>query len=107
LLNGSKAALGREAIYFHYPHYHHINTMGPAGAVRMGDYKLIEVFETDKVELYNLRDDLSEQNDLAKQKPELAAKMKKMLLDWRRHSGAAMTQINPEYKQVENSAKKP
>ena len=97
LFNGKKATLGREAIYFHYPHYHHINTMGPAGAVRMGDYKLIEVYESGKVELYNLREDIGEQNDLAEQKPKLAARMKKMLHTWRKKSGAKMTSVNSQY----------
>ena len=97
LFNGKKATLGREAIYFHYPHYHHINTMGPAGAVRMGEYKLIEVYESGKVELYNLREDIGEQNDLAEQKPKLAARMKKMLHTWRKKSGAKMTSVNSQY----------
>lgn len=97
LLSGKKATLGREAIYFHYPHYHHINTMGPAGAVRMGDYKLIEVYESGEVELYNLREDIGEQKNLASQKPELMAKMKKMLQVWRKQSGSKMTTLNPRY----------
>ena len=84
--------------YFPYTHYHHINTMGPAGTVRMGDYKLVEVFETGKVELYNLSDDLGETNDLAASMPELTAKLTKMLHDWRNHSGAVMTTENPNYK---------
>ena len=97
LLDGGEQSLDREAIYFHYPHYHHINTMGPAGAVRAGDYKLIEVFETGKVELYNLREDIGESKDLAQQKPQLTAKLTKMLHDWRKQSGALMTTPNPEY----------
>ena len=97
LLDGGKVSLDREAIYFHYPHYHHINTMGPAGAVRAGDYKLIEVYETGKVELYNLREDIGESKDLAQQKPQLTAKLTKMLHDWRKQSGALMTTPNPEY----------
>jgi arylsulfatase A-like enzyme len=109
LLSGKKATLGRDAIYFHYPHYHHINTMGPAGAVRMGDYKLIEVYETGKLELYNLREDIGEQNDLAKEKPALVAKLKKMLHDWREATGSKMTTPNPGYDKANdwrNKAKK-
>ena len=97
LLDGGEQSLDREAIYFHYPHYHHINTMGPAGAVRAGDYKLIEVFETGKVELYNLREDIGESKNLAQQNPQLTAKLTKMLHDWRKQSGALMTTPNPEY----------
>ena len=107
LFNGKKATLGRKAIYFHYPHYHHINTMGPAGAVRVGDYKLIEIFETGKVELYNLREDIGEQVDLAGEKPALVAKLSKMLHDWRKESGSQMTAKNPKYQKANDWRKKP
>ncbi|MDF7827014.1 sulfatase-like hydrolase/transferase, partial [Pontiellaceae bacterium B12227] len=94
LLSGETESLDREALYFHYPHYHHINTMGPAGAVRMGDYKLVEVFETGDIELYNLRDDISEHNNLAAKMPELASRMKKMLHEWRKETKSSMTVLN-------------
>jgi arylsulfatase A-like enzyme len=97
LASGEKQSLARNAIYFHYPHYHPINTMGPAGAVRMGDYKLIEVYETGAVELYNLKDDIGEQRDLSAEMPELTARMKKKLHDWRTESGSKMTTLNPDY----------
>jgi arylsulfatase A len=97
LLIGKKESLDREAIYFHYPHYHHINTMGPAGAVRRGDFKLVEVFETGKVELYNLRDDIGEQHDLATEMPELAEELTRLLHDWREMSGAVMPVAHPDY----------
>lgn len=101
LAGGEKEPLDREAIYFHYPHYHHINTMGPAGAVRVGDFKLIEVYESGKVELYNLREDLGEQHDLAAAMPEKAARLKAMLHQWREETGALMPSQNPGYR-VEN-----
>ena len=106
LFRGQSKKLDREAIYFHYPHYHHINTMGPAGAVRMGDYKLVEIFETDEIELYNLRDDIGETKDLAAELPELAERMKKMLHDWRKESGAVMPATNPGYSEEEDYRKK-
>lgn len=97
LVSGKKETLEREAIYFHYPHYHHINTMGPAGAVRMGDFKLVEVYETGKIELYNLADDLGETRNLAESMPERTARMKKMLDDWRVESGSKTAVPNPDY----------
>lgn len=97
LLEGSASSTGREAIYFHLPHYHHINTMGPCGAVRAGDYKLVEAYETGKAELYNLRDDIGETRDLSSEQPELAAKLRKMLHDWRDATGSRTVQPNPEY----------
>jgi len=97
LLKRKANGLDREAVYFHYPHYHHINSMGPSGAVRMGDYKLVERFENMQVELFNLRDDIGEQKDLSEAMPELTAKMTKMLHDWRKKSGARMPTLNPNY----------
>jgi arylsulfatase A-like enzyme len=90
--------LNREALFFHYPHYHHINTMGPSGAVRMGDYKLVERYETGSTELYNLREDVGERRDLAGEKPALTARMTRMLHDWREASGSAMPVLNPGWK---------
>ena len=97
LLEGATTKLDREAIFFHIPHYHPINTMGPSGAVRAGDYKLIEVFETGKKELYNLKQDIGETKDLSEEKPELVEKLSKMLEDWRTSSGSQMATMNPDY----------
>ena len=97
LASGDQESLDREAIYFHYPHYHPINTMGPGGAVRMGDYKLVEVYETGNIELYNLNEDIGEQKDLSAEMPERAARMKKMLHDWIVESGSQRPVSNPDY----------
>jgi len=97
LLTGEAESLGREAVYFHYPHYHHINSMGPAGAVRMGDWKLVERYENMKVELFNLREDIGEQHNLSQSKPKLTAKLRKMLHNWRKDSGSRMPTANPNY----------
>src|SRR5262249_30634724 len=62
-------AFHREAIYWHYPHYS--NQGGkPGGAVRQGDFKLIEWYEDGKLELFNLKDDIGEHHDLAARMPE-------------------------------------
>jgi len=91
LLKGG-SRLKRKAIYFHYPNYawHGANRLG--GAIREGDYKLIERYEDDSVELFNLAEDLSEKNDLAKQMPKEAAELKQKLdADaWLRECGAKM-----------------
>jgi len=71
----------RRAIYWHYPHYHGSGSK-PSGAIRAGDYKLIEWYEDNSVELYNLKDDLGEKNDLAAKMPEKAAELRKMLHRW-------------------------
>jgi len=69
------------ALFWHYPHYHG-STWKPGAAIRDGDWKLVQFYEYDKVELYNLKDDIGESNDLSKSNPEktaeLLAKLKAM-----------------------------
>ena len=71
--------------------------MGPSGAIRAGDHKLIEVFETGKAELYNLKDDIGETHNLAAKNPELVAKLKKMLQSWRELTGSKPATPNADY----------
>jgi len=97
LMRGEQAQLDREALYFHYPHYHPINSKGPSGAIRMGDYKLHESFETGQTELYNLRTDPGETHDLSAEQPERARDMLERLHAWQRETGAAMPVENPAY----------
>ena len=89
LLTG-KGAMKRDAIFWHYPNFafHRDNRLG--SAVRMGDYKLLEFFEDDAVELYNLREDLGEQKNLARQDPDRAGRMRERLHRWRKENGAKM-----------------
>jgi hypothetical protein len=93
LLTGS-GAVEREAIYWHYPHY---SPQGgtPSGAVRVGSWKLIEFFEDDSLELYNLADDPGEENDLAEEAPDKARELYQMLVSWRKRMDAKMPSPNP------------
>ncbi len=84
-----KGKLEREAIYWHYPHYHGSGSK-PSGAVRAGDYKLIEWYEDNSVELYNLKNDIGEKNDLAAKMPEKAAELQRMLHRWLRQTKATV-----------------
>jgi len=86
--------LGREAIYFHYPHYHHST---PAGAIRAGRWKLIEFFDDGALELYDLQEDLGETANLAAKMPQKAEELRAKLAAWRRSVGAAMPSVNPEH----------
>ena len=56
LLQAPASAFFSRPLYFHYPHYY--PTTSPVSAVRSGDWKLLEYFEEDRLELYNLSDDL-------------------------------------------------
>jgi arylsulfatase A-like enzyme len=95
LLKGAQS-LAREAIFWHYPHYG--NQGGtPGSSIRVGDYKLLHFFEDDRIELYNLRDDISEDHDLAAEMPVLAGQLKTRLADWRARVEAKIPQPNPDY----------
>lgn len=94
LLEDPAAALPRDAIYFHYPHYHHSR---PASAIRAGDFKLIEFFEDGSLELYNLKDDIGEAKDLAAADPQKAKQLQRQLAAWRQRVGARMPTVNPKY----------
>ena len=96
LLKGQNR-LDREAIYWHFPHYSNHGMQSPGGAIRCGDYKLLEYFENNTVQLFNLREDLGEHNDLATAEPEVAARLKSMLHRWRAKVGAQMMEPNPDY----------
>ncbi len=95
LLRGEDG-LDRGAIYWHYPHYS--NQGGTPGcSVRSGDHKLIEFFEDDSLELYNLREDVSEGCNRAEVEPEVAQRLRAMLHDWLERVDAQIPQPNPEY----------
>jgi arylsulfatase A-like enzyme len=95
--------LPERPLFWHYPHYS--NQGGPPhGAVRWGDYKLIEWYEDMSVELFNLQDDIGEQHDLAKSQPKRAKELTQRLHNWRKSVKAQMPTPNPDYKPSTNKA---
>ena len=94
----SKVSLNRDAIFWHWPHYSNHGRQSPAGAVREGDYKLIEYFENGTTQLFNLRDDIGEQNDLTATMPEKAKELREMLHQWRNRVNAQMPTPNPGFR---------
>ena len=80
----------RGAIYWHFPHYSNHGYQSPGGAIRLGKYKLLEYYENGSVQLFDLEKDLGERNDLSGSKPDVTAKLLKMLHDWRREVDAKM-----------------
>ena len=106
LLDGSATKLNREAIYWHFPCY--LQGSGdphggpfrttPAGAIRKGQYKLIEWFETGRLELYDLSKDLSESTDLSASLPEKRDELLADMRKWRETVSAPVpTTPNPLY----------
>ena len=86
----------REAIYWHYPHYGNQGS-APAGAVRAGDWKLIEWYEDGALELYDLSSDISEANDLADEHPGKVKELHAKLTAWLKETGARMSSENPGF----------
>jgi arylsulfatase A len=96
LLKGG-SSLDRDAIYWHFPHYSNHGMQPPGGAIRSGDYKLLEYFENYTVQLFNLREDIGEQNNLADAMPEKVSELRAKLRSWRKEVDAQMNQLNPDY----------
>jgi arylsulfatase A-like enzyme len=97
LLKGAKATLNREALYWHYPHYHPGGAT-PYGAVRAGRWRLVEFYEDMHLELYDLAADVGEKTDLAAKGPGKAAELRERLHRWRKAVGAQMPTPNPNFK---------
>jgi len=104
-LKDASASLGREALYWHFPAYlqgytarHGAFRTTPAAAIRMGEWKLIEFFEDGTLELYNLKQDLGEKNNLAVKMPDKAGELHAAMLKWREEVKAPVpTEKNPRY----------
>jgi arylsulfatase A-like enzyme len=96
LLQGAEKT-DRDAIFWHFPHYSNHGMQSPGGAVRCGDYKLLEYFENGTVQLFNLKNDLSEQNNLADSEPAKVKELLELLRNWRKQIGARMMDPNPDY----------
>ena len=107
-----KGGLERESIFWHFPAYLQSYkgiknpedlTRGwravPSSVIRTGDWKLIEDFEDGSLQLYNLKDDISESNNLAETMPEKRAELLENLRQWRKNVNAPVPkQRNPDYR---------
>jgi arylsulfatase A-like enzyme len=94
-LKGKKGKIRH--LFWHYPHYHG-STWKPGASIRDGDWKLIKFYDHEKVELYNLKEDPSESNDLAKQNSKIAKDLEYKLVAWQKRMNAKLPMSNPAYK---------
>jgi len=91
LFKGGK--IDRDAVYFHYPHYCLQHKGYPSSVIRRGQYKLIQFFEDDRMELYDLEKDIGEENNLFEKKPEIAKQLQVQLLAWQKDVGAKLPRL--------------
>ena len=94
LWRGPSTPLPRDTLYWHLPHYHHST---PASAIRKGDWKLIEFFESGGKELFNLAIDPGESNNLALTEPAKVVELAAALAEWRDKVGARLPVPNPDF----------
>lgn len=90
---------------WHYPHYHGEGE-SPTSAIRIGDYKFIRHYEDGKRELYNLKKDISEADNLIKKMPEKAKEVEKILDKWLTSQNAYIPKANPDYDPSKPTGKK-
>ena len=96
LLRDPKQSLGRDALYWHYPHYHNYGAT-PHSAVRAGEWRLVQFYEDSSVELYDLAKDPGETRNLAEQYPAVTQNLKQKLETWLRSVDAQMPTPNPAF----------
>jgi len=92
----------RGPIFCHFPHYTKATGQRPAAYVRRGDWKLIRFFcdsedQTDRLELYNLAEDIGETTDLTDEHAGVATELNVLLGEFLDESGAVVPQPNPRY----------
>lgn len=83
-------------LYWHFPHYTNQGSR-PSGAVRDGNWMLVDYYDADAPELYDLAADLPEKNDLSAKYPERVKELRASLLAWRKSVGAQSNTPNPNY----------
>lgn len=95
LLTGRRPAPAR-TFFWHFPHYTNQGSR-PSGAVRDGDWMMVEYYDEEKAELYDLRSDVREARDLAASQPERVQRMRVALAAWRRAVHAQSNTPNPNF----------
>ncbi len=106
----TKNSLKREYLYWHFPAYLEIYRrlpgkwrITPMGSIVKGDWKLMQFFENDRIELYNLATDLGEESNVAIENPKIVDELLNEMESWREELGARVpSQLNPEFVKSES-----
>ncbi|QDU41404.1 Arylsulfatase [Maioricimonas rarisocia] len=101
VLKQPSAAHERPPIYWHFPGYlesyieEDVWRTTPVSVIRDGNFKLLEFFEDDRLELYDLSKDIEEKHDLSTELPEKTRALHEKLEAWRDETGALMARQTP------------
>jgi len=103
----NKGDLGERPLFWHFPIYlegGNIETQDtifrtrPGSSIRLGEWKLIQYFENNNLELYNLKEDIGEKNNRAKSNPEKTNELLGLLEKWKKYTHAPIpTELNPAF----------
>ena len=86
----------RDTLYWHYPHYHG-SMWKPGAAIRVGNWKAVQFYHYGEAELYDLSNDIGEQNNLAKSHPEKLEALLAKLASIQKKTSARIPTPNPAY----------
>ncbi|MCY2992500.1 MAG: sulfatase-like hydrolase/transferase [Planctomycetota bacterium] len=86
----------REEFVVHFPHYDK-DASGPASAILLADFKLIHIYETGVLHLFNLAQDPGERKDLAQEMPDKAKELHQRLSSYLAAVDAQLPVLNPNY----------
>ena len=106
VLRGQATTLPREALFWHYPHYHSEGA-APYSAIRKGPWKLIEFFEDGRTELYNVEQDIGEEHDRSAAEPALRGQLLADLVAWRSKVGAQLPRTNANFDPIKDQRPEP
>ena len=85
----------RQSLFWHFPHYR--GKINPYSIIRNGDWKLIKRYDGKPFELFNLKNDLSEKNDLSQDMPEKVKELNEEIMIWLLKTNARVPRANPDY----------
>jgi len=102
LLRG-RTSLPRTTLCWHFPHYWWGGRLTPYSVIREGDWKLIRHYEKQRYELFNIREDIGENTDLAARYPDRVRSLQIRLDHWLQGVGAKLPKPNPGYRGEINS----
>ena len=99
-------SLDRQFLVWHFPHYHG-SAWTPGSAIRAGRWKLIEFYDKEEIELYDLENDQEERNNLAKEMPDKAKELRQRLRSYLSATGAQMPTLNPDHSSSRSTVSEP